>query len=164
MGVELEFAGLAGIPVYDADLQAEGIPATVTALSDAIRGADGLLIATPEYNYSIPRRPEERHRLGEPASKTSPSTARPLPSLGASMGNLGTARAQYHLRQIFVFLNGLVMNRPEVFVGAVHNKFRRGGQADRRGHKGIPGKLYGLCRRVGGNRSGACGAERRWDG
>jgi chromate reductase len=52
-----------------------------------------------------------------------PFNGKAIAVMGASMGILGTARSQYHMRQVFVFLNGLVMNRPEVFVGAAHNKF-----------------------------------------
>jgi chromate reductase len=81
-----------------------------------------LLIVTPEYNYSIPgvlknaidwaSRPPEQ-----------PFDGKPIGVMGASAGVLGTARAQYHLRQCFVFLNGLVMNRPEVMIPQAQNKF-----------------------------------------
>ena len=77
---------------------------------------------TPEYNYSIPgvlknaidwaSRPPEQ-----------PFDGKPIGVMGASAGTHGTSRAQYHLRQCFVFLNGLVMNRPEVMIPAAQNKF-----------------------------------------
>ena len=103
-------------------MRAEGFPPPVVALRAAIKAADGLLIATPEYNYSIPgvlkntidwaSRPPEQ-----------PFDGKPIGIIGASGGMLGTARAQYHLRQCFVFLNGYVMNRPEVMIGSAQGKF-----------------------------------------
>ena len=122
----VEIGSLAGIPVYDSDLQAKGIPQAVDALTAAIRAADGLLIATPEYNYSIPGGLKNAIDWVS-RMEDQPFNGKAIAILGASMGNLGTSRSQYHLRQVFVFLNGLVMNRPEVFVGAVHSKFDEAG-------------------------------------
>ena len=92
-----------------------------------IKAADGLLIATPEYNYSTSgvlknaidwaSRPPEH-----------PFEGKPIGLMGASAGTLGTARAQYHLRQMFVFLNGFVMNRPEVMIPAAQSKFDAEGE------------------------------------
>jgi chromate reductase len=121
-GMQIETFDIAPIPSYNEDLRAQGFPAPVEALRAAIKAADGLLIVTPEYNYSIPgvlknaidwaSRPPEQ-----------PFDNKPVGIMGASGGVLGTARAQYHLRQCFVFLNGLVMNRPEVMIPAAHTKF-----------------------------------------
>jgi chromate reductase, NAD(P)H dehydrogenase (quinone) len=108
------------IPLYDADLQNIGFPAPVTALADAIRGCHGVIIVSPEYNYSIPgvlknaidwlsRMPNQ------------PFANKPVVLQSASMGPLGGARVQYHLRQVFVFLDAQVMNKPEVFVGTAQN-------------------------------------------
>jgi chromate reductase len=113
---------IAPIPLYNEDVRAQGFPAPVEALRQAIKEADGLLIVSPEYNYSIPgvlknaidwaSRPPEQ-----------PVDGKPIGLMGASGGLFGTARAQYHLRQVFVFLNGLVMNRPEVMIPTAQNKF-----------------------------------------
>ncbi len=118
----VEIGDLASIPPYDADVQERGVPAAVEQLASAIREADGIMIATPEYNYSIPG---VLKNAIDWISRVDPQPfdGKPIAVMGASMGNLGTVRAQYHLRQVFVFLNGLVMNRPEVFVGAAHEKF-----------------------------------------
>ncbi len=120
--MDIQFADITAVPAYDSDVQAAGFPAAVIQLASAIREADGVLIATPEYNYSIPGVLKNAidwvSRVDE-----QPFDGKAIAIVGASMGNLGAARAQYHLRQIFVFLNGLVMNRPEVFVGAAHEKF-----------------------------------------
>lgn len=116
------FGRLGEIPPYNDDEKQKAFPAVVTALAEEIRAADGLLIATPEYNYGVPgvlknaidwvsRAPDQ------------PFKDKPIGVMGAAMGNLGTARAQYDLRRCFIFLEGLTMNRPEVFVGAAHTKF-----------------------------------------
>jgi chromate reductase, NAD(P)H dehydrogenase (quinone) len=126
-GSTLDPASIAGIPLYDADVEAQGIPVLVANLKDRVAAADGLLLVTPEYNNSIPgvlknaidwaSRPPEQ-----------PFDGKPIGLMGASGGTLGTARAQYHLRQAFVFLNGMVMNRPEVMVPQAHNKFDADGK------------------------------------
>ena len=120
------FGRLGDIPPYNDDERLQAIPEAVTALAAEIRTADGLLIATPEYNYGvsgvlknaidwISRTPDQ------------PFRNKPIGIMGAAMGNLGTARAQYDLRRCFIFLEGLTMNRPEVFVGAAHTKFDENG-------------------------------------
>ncbi len=121
-GMTIEIFDLADIPLYNADVQERAFPEPVTRLAETLRAADGLLISTPEYNYSIPGILKNAidwvSRVDD-----QPFDGLPVAIMGASMGTLGTARSQYHLRQVFVFLNGLVMNRPEVFVGAAHEKF-----------------------------------------
>lgn len=122
-GATLEIAAWGDLPVYDQDIEAQGeAPAPVQRLRTQLAGADAVLFATPEYNYSIPG--------GLKNAIDWVSRARPLPFdgkpaavMGASMGALGTARAQYHLRQVGVFLNLHFVNKPEVMVGAAHTKF-----------------------------------------
>jgi chromate reductase len=127
-GVSIEtFDELAAIPPYDEDVKQQGFPPPVEALRARIKAADALLIVTPEYNYSIPgvlknaidwaSRPPEQ-----------PFDGKPIALMGASPGMLGTARAQYHLRQCFVFLNGLVLNRPEVMIANAAQRFDEQGR------------------------------------
>jgi chromate reductase len=122
-GMEIEvYQGLGNLPLYNEDLRAQGFPAPVQDLRDRIKAADALLIVTPEYNYSVPgvlknaidwaSRPPEQ-----------PFDGKPIAIMGASPGVLGTARAQYHLRQTFVFLNGLVLNKPEVMISQAATRF-----------------------------------------
>jgi chromate reductase len=123
-GVEVEvYEGLRDIPPYDDDVrQEQGFPPPVEDLRARMRAADALLIVTPEYNYSIPgvlknaidwaSRPPEQ-----------PFDGKPIAIMGASPGALGTARAQYHLRQMLVFLNGLPLNRPEVMIAQASTRF-----------------------------------------
>ena len=127
-GMSLEILpSVAGYPIYDADLQAVGFPEVVTRTADAIRAADGLVIVTPEYNYSVPG---GLKNAIDWLSRLSPQplAAKPILIQSASMGVFGGARAQYHLRQILVFLNGQVMNTPEAMVGAAHTKMDANGQ------------------------------------
>ena len=121
-GMELELLTLPDLPIYDADIQAEGFPPTVTDLGDKIRAAAPLLIASPEYNYSIPGGLKNAidwvSRL-----PNQPFAQKPIALMGASMSLLGAARAQYHLRQTFVFLDALPINKPEVFITLAQTKF-----------------------------------------
>jgi len=113
-GMELEVFDLAPIPLYNGDLQAAGFPDMVQDFRERIRAADAVLIACPEYNYSVPgvlknaidwaSRPPQQ-----------PFAGKPLAIMGAG-GGLGTARAQYHLRQVCVFLDMHPLNKPEVLV------------------------------------------------
>jgi chromate reductase len=126
-GMQIETFDLAPIPLYNEDVRAQGFPAPVEALREAIRSADGLLLVTPEYNYSVPgvlknaidwvSRPPEQ-----------PFDGKPIAIMGASPGTLGTARAQYALRQSFVFLNGLLLNQPEVMIARAAERFDESGR------------------------------------
>ena len=131
-GMDIHIEGLSEIPPYDADLQAQGFPASVQRLADQIRDADAVLIATPEYNYSIPGVLKNAIDWVSRV-ETQPFEGKAIAIMGASMGNLGTSRSQYHLRQVFVFLNGMIMNRPEVFVGTAHERFDTGGELSDQG-------------------------------
>ena len=119
VGVTLTPGSIQGIPLYDEDLRGEGTPEAVTALAAAIASADAVLISTPEYNYSIPG---VLKNAIDWVSRLDPQpfAGKPVAIMGASMGRLGTARAQYHLRQVFVFLDAMVLNRPEVMIPAAH--------------------------------------------
>lgn len=126
-GVTVEIVDISDIPLYNDDLAKLGMPAAVARLKEQLAHADAVLIATPEYNYSVPGVLKNAidwiSRPPEP-----PLNGKPVAILGASMGALGTARAQYHLRQILVFLNTFTLNKPEVFIGAAHTKFNAEGE------------------------------------
>jgi len=126
-GVTISPLGSVGeLPLYDADLQAQGFPPAVTRMGEAIRAADGVIIVTPEYNYSIPgvlkNALDWLSRLPE-----APFTGKPVALQTASPGMIGGARCQYHLRQSLVFLDAFVLNKPEVMVGQVAAKVDAGG-------------------------------------
>ena len=122
-----EAADIGGLPHYNADVQAAGVPAAVEQLGEALRAADGLVIVTPEYNYSIPgvlkNAVDWLSRLS-----AQPFKDKPVLLQSASMGALGGARAQYHLRQVLVFVEARVFNRPEVMIAAAQDRFDASGK------------------------------------
>jgi chromate reductase len=121
-GMNIIEHSLADIPIYNDDVRVAGYPASVQALRQAVAAADGLLFVTPEYNYSVPgmlknaidwvSRPPDQPFAGKPAA-----------IMSASGGMLGGARAQYHLRQICVFVDVHPLNKPEVVVSKAQEKF-----------------------------------------
>ena len=118
---ELRIFDLAGIPLFNQDLEKQPA-AQVKEFKTALRAADALLIATPEYNYSIPGVLKNALDCASRPYGDSALDGKPLAIMGASSGMLGTARAQYHLRQCCVFLNMFPLNRPEVMVPFAHEK------------------------------------------
>ena len=125
-GVTIDLFDLAPIPLYNEDVRAAGFPPPVAALREAIRAADALLFATPEYNFSVSgvlknaidwaSRPPDQ-----------PFADKPAAVMGASTGLNGTVRAQFHLRQILVGVNVHVVNRPEVMIRQAADKFDAAG-------------------------------------
>ncbi|HEX6883541.1 MAG TPA: NAD(P)H-dependent oxidoreductase [Planctomycetota bacterium] len=113
---------LDGIPPFNEDLE-QTPPAAVLELKRRIRAADALLIATPEYNYSIPGVLKNAIDWASRPYGDSAWAGKPAALLGATPGTLGTARAQYHLRQVCVFLDVHVLNRPEVLIAQAHERF-----------------------------------------
>jgi len=113
----------ADLPVYNADVQnTSGFPAAATALADAIRAADGVVIVSPEYNYGVPgglkNAVDWLSRM-----KDQPFKDKPVAIQSATGGPMGGGRMQYQLRQAMVFLNAFTFNTPEIFVGSAHTKF-----------------------------------------
>ena len=136
-GMTLEIVSINEIPLYNGDIEAEGLPESVLKLISALSSADALLIATPEYNASIPGVLKNTLDWISRAPNPSPVNGKPLAILGASPGMLGTVRSQYHLRQVAVSLNMHVLNRPEVFIGAAHTKVNEAGELTDEGSKKV---------------------------
>jgi chromate reductase, NAD(P)H dehydrogenase (quinone) len=110
------------MPLYNFDVQQEhGFPAPVLALCDAIRAADGVIFVTPEYNYSIPGVLKNAIDWVSRVPKQ-PFINKAVAIQSASPSTLGGARAQYHLRQMLVFLDAFVFNRPEIMVTFANTK------------------------------------------
>ena len=122
-GMALDLFDLAPIPLYNEDLrQQKGYPPAVHALREKIRAADAVLIATPEYNYSMPGVLKNTlDWVSRPPDQ--PFDGKPVALMSAAPGRIGGARAQYHLRQCFVFLNALVLNKPEAMIGNAREVF-----------------------------------------
>jgi len=110
------------LPLYNFDIQQEhGFPAPVLALCDAIRAADGVIFVTPEYNYSVPGVLKNAIDWVSRVPKQ-PFLNKAVAIQSASPSTLGGARAQYHLRQMLVFLDAFVFNKPEIIVTFVNTK------------------------------------------
>ena len=121
-GVTMELADISAIPLYNEEIREQGLPAAVQTLREKILNADAIIIATPEYNYSIPGVLKNAiDWASRPPSQ--PFEGKPIALISASPGGFGGARAQYHLRQVFIYLNGLMLNRPEAMISAAHTKF-----------------------------------------
>lgn len=121
-GMSFENADIGKLPLYNEDLRKAGFPPAVGDMRERVRAADAVLFVTPEYNYSVPgvlknaidwvSRPPDQPFSGKPAA-----------IMGASPSMLGSARAQYHLRQSCVYLNMFVINQPEVLIASADKKF-----------------------------------------
>lgn len=127
--MEIEIVTLHGIPLYDGDEEDKhGVPESVKALQARIREADGVIIATPEYNFSIAG--VLKNALDWLSRSGNPFKWKRVGVMGASGGPVGTARAQYHLRQNLVGLEAITMPKPEIFVGPSDKKFTGGKLTD----------------------------------
>lgn len=114
-GMIVDVVGIRDIPHYDGDVEERGFPAPVVEFREKFRRADALLVATPEYNFSVPGVLKNVFDwLSRPPDQTI-THGKPVAIMGAG-GRLGTARAQYHLRQVCGCLGMLPVARPEVFV------------------------------------------------
>jgi chromate reductase len=126
-GMAIEIASIRDIPLYDGDVEAKGFPPGVVAFQERFRAADAVLIATPEYNFSIPGVLKNVFDwLSRPPEQTI-TNGKPVAIMGAG-GRLGSARAQYHLRQVCGCLSMLPVPRPEVFVLNVWEKLEADGR------------------------------------
>ncbi len=126
-GMTVVVADISAIPLYNEDVRAEGFPPPVETLRRQIAAADALLIACPEYNYSMTgvlknaidwaSRPPDQ-----------PFAGKAVAMLGAAAGMAGSARAQYDLRRSCVFLDMHPLNKPEVLIGQAQTKFDANGK------------------------------------
>ena len=126
-GTTIETFELDGLPGFNQDDEANP-PAKVAELKQRIRSADAILFVTPEYNYSIPGVLKNAIDWASRPYGDSAWNGKPVAVMGASVGSIGTARAQYHLRQTFVFLNMYAVNQPEVMLGNAHKHFDQDGK------------------------------------
>ena len=121
-GVKIEpLPSVGEFPIYNYDVQQEGFPPVVTRAAEAIRKADAVVIVTPEYNHTIPGGLKNAidwiSRL-----PNQPFAGKPVALESASPGLFGGLRAQLALRQMFVYLDGRMLNKPEVIIPQVNTK------------------------------------------
>ena len=108
------------LPIFNSEL---GEPAPVAALKAALRDADGVVFAVPEYNYSIPGGLKNALDWVSSPPRLSPLRGKPVALVGAASGMSGTIRAQTHMRQMLVFSDTPCMNQPEVLIPRAQDRF-----------------------------------------
>jgi len=126
-GARIETFEIDRLPAFNQDDEANPAP-EVTDFKQRIRSADAILFVTPEYNYSVPGVLKNAIDCASRPYGDSAWNGKPVAIMGASVGSIGTARAQYHLRQMFVFLNMHAVNQPEVMLGNAHQHFDESGK------------------------------------
>lgn len=127
-GLTIELLDLDTVPLYNGDLEAAGDPPGVAALKSAISAADGVLMATPEYNHGVPAVMKNAVDWASRPPGQAPLGGKPVGIIGASPGITGTARGQSQLRQAFEFTNSFCMPQPELLVFKAHEKFDDSGR------------------------------------
>jgi chromate reductase len=140
-GMEIGAYDISPIPLYNGDVETQGDPPAVAAFKAAIREADALLIATPEYNYGVPGVLKNAVDWASRPPGKSVLNGKPAAIMGASVGTVGTARAQLQLRQAFVFTQTLAMLQPEALVTKAHEKFDADGRLTDEGTRSFLGKF-----------------------
>ena len=126
-GSKIETFELDGLPGFNQDDEGQP-PAKIVELKQRIRSADAILFVTPEYNYSVPGVLKNAIDWASRPYGDSAWNGKPVAVMGASVGVSGTVRAQYHLRQMFVFLNMYPVNQPEVMIGSAAKRFDQQGK------------------------------------
>ena len=139
-GVALEIFDIKGLPGFSQDDEANP-PAQVVELKQRVRAADAILLVTPEYNYSVPGVLKNAIDWASRPYGDSAWNKKPVAIMGASVGAFGTARAQYHLRQMFVFLNMYAVAQPEVMISHAHKHFDEQGNLNDETAKKLIGQL-----------------------
>ena len=122
-GMTIEAIEIGDLPFYNADVEAQGDPPAVSAFKSALASADGILIATPEYNDGVPGVLGNAMDWGSRLPGRSPLMWKPVAIMGASPSQIGTARAQHHLRQILGHIQARVLPPPELLVAKAHERF-----------------------------------------
>jgi chromate reductase, NAD(P)H dehydrogenase (quinone) len=122
-GLGIEPIEIGGLPFYNADDEADGDPPAVASFKASLQAADGVLIATPEYNDGIPGVLGNALAWGSRLPGRSPLADKPVAVMGASPSQIGTARAQLHLRQILNHVQARILPPPELLVALAHQRF-----------------------------------------
>jgi chromate reductase len=124
--MSIEVIEIGVLPFYNADVEANGDPAAVAAFKGALYAAEGVLIATPEYNDGVPAVLTNAMDWGSRLPGRAPLSGKPVAIMGASPSQVGTARAQHHLRQILGHIHARVLPPPELLVSKAHERFDAG--------------------------------------
>jgi len=122
-GMTIELIEIGELPFYNADVESRGDPPEVVTFKAALQDADGILIATPEYNDGIPGVLTNAVDWASRLPGRSPLAGKPIVLMGASPSQVGTARAQLHLRQLLNHARASVLPPPELLVARAHERF-----------------------------------------
>jgi chromate reductase, NAD(P)H dehydrogenase (quinone) len=148
MAVEV-YGRLREVPPYDADLDVDPLPEPAADLRARIAAADGLLIATPEYNYGVPGVLKNAVDWASRPAGRSSLTRKPVAIMGAAPGAFGTVRAQLALRQSFLRTDSGVVTKPEVHVFQAAGRFDAAGNLVDEGARDLVAKLLaGLAAKI----------------
>lgn len=131
IAIPIEIMTLAHLPLYNPDLESN-LPPEVVALKQKIEQADAILFVTPEHNYSIPSALKNAIDWASRPYGQNSWNNKPAAIISSSPGMLGGIKAQYHLRQIGVFLNLHFLNQPEVVISSVTDKIKDGKIVDQK--------------------------------
>jgi chromate reductase, NAD(P)H dehydrogenase (quinone) len=140
-GMTIESIELGDLPFYNADVEAEGDPPAVGRFKTSLRKADGLLIATPEYNDGIPGVLTTAIDWGSRLPGHAPLAGKPVALMGASPSQIGTARAQLHLRQLLGHVRALVLPPPELLIARAHERLTVTSDSPTR----APARYWAIC-------------------
>src|SRR3954468_9933678 len=140
-GMVIEPIEIGELPFYNADVEAQGDPPPVAAFKAALSRADGILIATPEYNDGIPGVLTNAIDWGSRLPGRSPLMGKPVAVMGASPSQIGTARAQLHLRQLLGHLQARILPPPELLVAKAHERFDAALRLSDEGTRNVLGDL-----------------------
>jgi chromate reductase len=144
------YAGLRALPPYDQDLDTADPPGPVADLRARIRAADGVLIATPEYNYGVPGVLKNAIDWASRPAATSPLKRKPIAIMGAAPGAFGSVRAQLSLRQTLLWTDSDVVTKPELMVFQARERFDQHGElVDGQVRELLGTLLTALARRAG---------------
>ena len=126
-GVDFRIAPMRNLPMYNTD-EEENPSEAVVNFKNVLRDADGILVVTPEYNYSIPGFIKNAIDIASRPYSDNVLKGKHVAVMSASIGAFGGMRAQYHLRQVFVYLDMKQINKPEVFINFAQDKFDPNGE------------------------------------
>ena len=128
-GVTIEEGEIGSIPPYNEDVFTEhGHPEPVRRLREQVAAADAVLFISPEYNYSIPGVLKNAIDWVSRPATDQPFKGKPVAIMGAAVRAIGTARMQYHLRQVFIFIEAAALVKPEVMINFAPDKFDASGR------------------------------------
>lgn len=142
-GIDVEIFEIDGIPPYNQDAE-DAMPDAVRDFKRRIEQADAVLLVTPEYNYSVSGVLKNAIDWASRPYGANSFNDKPVAIMGATIGTLGTARAQFHLRQMLVYVNAYPLNQPEVMVAAAADKFKDGELVDEHTRQKVREQLVAL--------------------